>query len=188
MTDTVPAADVLSPFEGSPVTRVGIEMPSAAGGLREAMKFEPVELHKGDRVFIVTECLVRDVKFKPIDKEDLAASPWQRVHVLDVEKAALVDGSVVAEHLAEQARRIQRAKEKAEGIEPLAANGVSADDWGGNAGPLDDPVDPEAGKVIEGAFGAPPENGDEWETPPPPAADDVEPPAEAEKPKTRKRS
>lgn len=173
MTDT-PSPVALTPFEGSAVRKVGIEIPGAAGGLREALKFEPVELHKGETVYVVLECTVAKVRFDPTDKDDLLESDWTRVHVLDTESAALVDGNVVAEHLAEQKRRLQRAKEAAQGIDPLANGDVKADDWGA-PGPLDEPdVDAETAKVIEGAFGAPAD--DEWtqaEPPPPADAEDA---------------
>lgn len=195
MTDstTAPEAPTLTPFEGKAVKRVGIEMPSAAGGLREALKFEPVELHMGEEGYMLVHWSVGKVRFDPTDKSDVEASDLQRVHVLDVKGVTLVaDEEWAKRQIAEQNRRIQVAREKAKGVEPLAADGVDGSDWGGEAGPLDEPVDPQGAKVIAGAFGGveatdaaladadgegdalPPGGDAEWEDqPPPPEADTV---------------
>ena len=45
----------LEPFEGLEVLEVGIEMPGAAGGLRDPMRIDPQEFSQGERVFIVHE-------------------------------------------------------------------------------------------------------------------------------------
>lgn len=104
----MPDTDTLAPFEGSPVRQAGIEIPGAAGGLREAMKIDPQEFHKGERVFIVLECVVGKVRFDPIDKT-APDGDQRRVHVLDVEGATIVDESIVREHLDAQAERLEAA-------------------------------------------------------------------------------
>lgn len=102
----------LQSFEGRAVRTVGIEIPSAAGGLREAMKIEPQEFHHGQKVFVVLECDVAKVRFDPLgdDTDDL-----RRVHVFAAEQAVIVDEALVREHLDEQARRIDEAKRRAKG-------------------------------------------------------------------------
>lgn len=114
MTDLADALAVrkLDPFEGRDVIRAAIEIPNAAGGLREPMKFEPVEMHHGEEGYIVLHYAVTKVRFDPIkDTEALA-----RIHVLNVDDAAFVDGSVVAEHLAQQRARIAEAKARNEAL------------------------------------------------------------------------
>jgi hypothetical protein len=105
----------LSPFEGRDVVAAAIEIPGAAGGLREAMKFVPGELQHDDEVYVVLHCRVKKVRFDEIkDDEGLT-----RVHVFDVDSAALVDGGLVRDHLDAQNERIRLAKEQAEGIQRL---------------------------------------------------------------------
>lgn len=61
----------LAEFEGLPVVQVGVEMPNAAGGLQEAMKFDPVEWHHGDEGYIVLRYTVNKVRFDPITRGDV---------------------------------------------------------------------------------------------------------------------
>lgn len=104
----------LSPFEGLPVRRSAIEIPGAAGGLRDAMKIDPQEFHKGERVFVVLECEVAKIRFDPIDKAE-PAGDQARVHVFNVEAATIVDESLVKQQLDEQRERIEAAKRHASG-------------------------------------------------------------------------
>lgn len=117
MTDLATAlADVsaLTPFEGEPTLQAGIEIPGAAGGLREAMKIEPQEFHPDETLYVVLECQVEKVRHEPI-KSDEVRLGWRRVHILKAERATFVDADVVEQHLADAADRIQRAKDAASG-------------------------------------------------------------------------
>lgn len=106
----------LSDFEGTPVIRAGMEIPGAAGGLREPLSADPIELHIDDDVFAVFHLRVAKVRFDPIkDSDDLT-----RVHVTEVVNATLVDGDLVGEQLAEQAKRVAAAKRAAD-----AARGIN---------------------------------------------------------------
>ena len=96
----------LKPFEGEPVLQSSIVIPNAGGGLREALKIEPAEWHKGDRVFVVLECVVGDVTFKPIKGVD---SGLNRVHKFEAEHATITDETLVGAQLAEQKKRIREA-------------------------------------------------------------------------------
>lgn len=100
----------LSQFEGLEVTQSSIEIPGAAGGLRDALKVDPVEKHKGDVVHVVLECQVLKVRHDPIDNDDITGEQ-ARVHILKVTNATLVDRSLVADSLEAQAERIAQAKE-----------------------------------------------------------------------------
>lgn len=100
----------LPPFEGRDVIRAAVEMPNAAGGLRDAMEFEPRTLHHREEGYIVVHFSVRKVRFDPIkDTEGLA-----RVHVLDVDEAAFIDGDVVESALAAQRERISALRDAAD--------------------------------------------------------------------------
>lgn len=118
MSDPVPVSPTLEDFEGLPVVEAGIEIPGAAGGLREAMKIDPATFHKGEQVFVVMECRVGKVRFDPIDT-DYLDGPQRRVHVFVVTGATMVDGNLVREQLTTQAEKIRLAKEAAAGVTRL---------------------------------------------------------------------
>lgn len=102
-------ANTLAPFEGKDVLQVGIELPGAAGGLRESLRVDPQEFHQGDKVYVVHETTCAKVRFEPIDKAD-PSGPQRRVHVLGVTTATIVDADLVAQQLDAQRRRIEDAK------------------------------------------------------------------------------
>lgn len=108
----------LTAFEGKAVRQVGVEIPGVAGGLREAMKIEPQQFSQGEEGYIVLHWKCAKVRFEPIDKDD-PAGDQRRVHVFAVDEAAIIDGDVVADHLAAQRERIELAKEAAAGIARL---------------------------------------------------------------------
>lgn len=101
----------LTDFEGLAVVRSSIELPNAAGGLREALKIEPVELHHGDEFHVTFKCKVRKVRFDPVEKDEFDG-PQHRVHVADVVTAAIVDeDDNVGDALSSMADRIAQSKE-----------------------------------------------------------------------------
>lgn len=111
----------LTPFENKAVRQVGLEAPSASGGLRESMRIDPVELQQGDRVVTIMEHVVAKVRFEPIDKDD-PGGDQRRVHVLTTETAAIATGELVAmvrTQLAAQADRIKAARAAAKGYDRL---------------------------------------------------------------------
>lgn len=105
-----PVRRALSSFEGLAVVGCSIELPSAAGGLREALRVDPVEFHHGDEFHVTFKCKVRKVRFDPVDKDE-PDSDQHRVHVADVVQATLVDEELVRDALSSQADRIAQAKE-----------------------------------------------------------------------------
>lgn len=108
----------LSEFEGSPVVAVGVEMPRAAGGLQEAMKFQPVEWHKGDEQFVVLRGTVGKIRFDLMDKEE-PDGDQMRVHVLDVHEAFPISAEYVADYVTQKREQVRKAKEEAEGVMSL---------------------------------------------------------------------
>ena len=105
----------LTGFEGHDVLRAAIEIPNAAGGLREAMKFEPREMTHDEEVTIVLKCRVKKVRFDPIkDTEALA-----RIHVLDAIEATFIESEAVEQALADQRDRIEEAKRLSAGTPNL---------------------------------------------------------------------
>lgn len=105
----------LGTFEGADILSVGIEMPGAGGGLRDALKIEPATFHKDEEVMVLVRGKVGKVRFDPVrDTQGVS-----RVHVLIIEDATIVDGEVFSEALEAQAEKIDRAREAAEGIARL---------------------------------------------------------------------
>jgi hypothetical protein len=105
-------------FEGLSVEEVGVEITNAAGGLQEAMKYAPIEMHHGEEHFIVLRCRVRKVRFDPIEKDDYDG-PQRRVHVLHADQAVPIAAKLVADHVNKHQEKIKKAKEEAEGVERL---------------------------------------------------------------------
>lgn len=128
MTDpaTVPDRN-LTPFEGKDVLSAAIEIPNAAGGLREAMRIDPQEFHHGDKRYVVLELDCKKVRFDPVAN----TNGLDRVHVFSAVAATFVDEDLVREQLDEQARRIEAARvaeEQAKGIHriPFEKDGEEA--------------------------------------------------------------
>lgn len=100
----------LEPFEGVPVLRAAIEIPSIAGGLREAMKFDPVQLHHDDEGYLALRFRVKKVRFDPVkDVEGLA-----RVHVLEAVEVSFVEEETVRDEMARRAEVVADRKKRAE--------------------------------------------------------------------------
>lgn len=107
----------LSSFEGSDVVAAKIEIPNAAGGLRDAMEFEPVEMHHADEGYIALHYKVKKVRFDPESKEH--PENLVRVHVLDALNAAFIDEDLVGRQLADQRDRMAKRREEAAGVQRL---------------------------------------------------------------------
>lgn len=105
----------LGEFEGRQVLGVGIEIPGAAGGLRDAMKIEPVTAHQDEEMMILIRGPVGKIRFDPV-KDTQGVT---RVHVLNVSDAMVVEGEDFDAMLDAQKERIQRAKEAAAGVARL---------------------------------------------------------------------
>lgn len=126
MSDTLPSTDEtakllgfeLEPFEGLPVIQSKIEIPNAAGGLREAMKIEPRAWHKGDTAFVLMETVVGKVRFDPVTDDDLG--PQARVHILHAVAGTVLAPDVAKTWIDEQKDRILKAREEALGIQQVA--------------------------------------------------------------------
>lgn len=126
----------LSEFEGKQVTEVGIEIRNVAGGLQDAVKFQPVEWPQGTEHFIVLRCLVKNIDHEPVDKEDYAGDQ-RRVHVLTAAEAFPIAASVVEKAVEEKRAEIKKLKDETEGTPALDLEGngdlpIGADDFEGD--------------------------------------------------------
>lgn len=109
----------LSKFETREVASVKAAIRNTGDGLSQSMSTDKVELHHGERVYVVLECLVDKVRFDPIkDSEQL-----DRVHMMKALDATIVDGELVADLMEAQVER----NEKAQGVHKLPGMGTHAD-------------------------------------------------------------
>lgn len=115
----------LGEYQGLPVKALGIELPSAAGGLRDPMKVSPVLLQAGEHVFVTFELNPRKFRFDPVEEADEIIG-WTLVGILSVENATFVDEDLVRDQLDEMAERVEAlreaeklAKEKAKGVQRI---------------------------------------------------------------------
>jgi hypothetical protein len=97
----------LSEFEGLEVTQSSIEIPDAAGGLRDALQVDPVERTRATSCMSRSSALSPRCGHDPVDKDELTGEQ-ARVHILTGdERDARREGSdVVGDALAAQAERI----------------------------------------------------------------------------------
>lgn len=111
----------LPAFEGHAVTQAGIEIPNAAGGLREAMKISPEAIKQGERRYVVLEVVCQKVRHEPVDREQ-PAGDQARVHVLMAEAATFVDHDLVREQLDKQKARIALHKDEESGQQRIMSD------------------------------------------------------------------
>lgn len=95
-------------WEGSPVLDASLAMRNAGDGLSKSMKIEKRAYRQGDVVYVVLECTVGPVQFKPMEggverKLDFIAGV-----------ATVVDRDLVIAQLDEQRRRNEAAEAEAE--------------------------------------------------------------------------
>lgn len=133
----------LKKFEGKEVSRATIAVTKAGDGLSAALSVDPTEYGINDRVYVVLETHVGKVTH--LDDKD-RPNALIRQHTLVTEHAAIVDGQVVAELLAETKQKVlekKEADERERGIERLP--GTSATETGrGRRKKKDDDTDDEA--------------------------------------------
>lgn len=92
-------------FEGLDVIGARLEIRNIAGGLRDAMDVEPVELHIGDEFVFSGRAVVRGIRVEPREKDDLTG-PQFRVAISDATQIVIVDESLVQSEFAKQAEKL----------------------------------------------------------------------------------
>lgn len=118
--------NVLSEFEGLDVTEVGVEIPNAAGGLQEAMRFDPVEWHQGQEHYIVLRGVVTKIRHEPVERDE-PDGEQRRVHVLSVKEAFPIKADAVSDYVTTQRERIKKLKDELEGTPALPLDDVGED-------------------------------------------------------------
>lgn len=125
-TDDGTEPTTLGDFEGDTIVRSEVAVTKIGDGLSDALKVDPVALHRGDRVFLIIEAECRHVAFPPIEKgSDLLA----RKHVLDAVEVALVDEEDVEKLMAANRDRVQRALDSMKGqgtVDPVSGEATPA--------------------------------------------------------------
>lgn len=124
----------LKRFDGKDVIGAATQIRKTGDGLSQAMAAEPVELHHGEKVYVVIEATVEKVRFDPIKD----TNKLQRVHLLVAETSTFVDHDLVAEVLEEQRRK----NEEHAGVHRLPIGekpeGMSDEDWIASGGTDDE--------------------------------------------------
>jgi hypothetical protein len=117
--------DDLTVFEGHDVLDVKVAVTHVGDGLTDALAVEPNELRLGQRVMVLVEAVVTDVRFKPLS-EGRPEDGLCRTHTLKAGTATWVaDDDGMREMLADQRDRILRAREEAAGVQRLEdADGI----------------------------------------------------------------
>lgn len=106
----------LSKFDGREVIATTIKITKAGDGLSQALAIDPVEMHHGERRYVVLEANVGKVEFVP-SKDD--PDCLIRVHTLVAGTTTMVD-----EELVKAVIELQRTKlNEAKGIRALPFDG-----------------------------------------------------------------
>lgn len=113
---TVPDRKPLSSFEGSDVVASKIEIPDAAGGLRDALAVDPVELHLGDEGVVALRYRVEKVRFDPTKGKRAVEGELVRVHVFSTLEAMFMDDAELDERLRHNALKVKVELEKLAGV------------------------------------------------------------------------
>lgn len=110
----------LTPFEGRDVVQTTIRVTNAGDGLSEALAVDPVEMHHGERRYLLIEAEVTRVHYDEVKDTDVL----RRVHTLRAGAATLVSADFALEAIAEQKRKNLEAK----GVHQLPYDGDGDDD------------------------------------------------------------
>lgn len=118
-------------FEGDLVLRSTVKITKAGDGLSDALKVDPIAMHRGDDVYFVLHGNVRHVAFPP-EKKD--SNEVVRQHVIDTVDIALVDEAAVDALLKANRDRVQRGLDSMKGqlrTDDLPAVPDLEDEWDG---------------------------------------------------------
>jgi len=97
----------LAKFEKHDVLGAGMEIPGAAGGLREPLKLDPLELRLEETCYVIMKLKVTRIRFDPVKDSDGGLT---RVHSMEVVEAGFVDKDIAEEQLEETRRRLEEKK------------------------------------------------------------------------------
>jgi hypothetical protein len=115
-TTDAPVWPTLGEFEGSPVVQSGIEIPSAGGGFHDSLAVLPESWTEGTVIDVVMRCKVGKVRFEPAKPAsgdpELPEAAMRRVHVLAPLVAAVDNGAVCADLIADTEARVEQLRDE----------------------------------------------------------------------------
>lgn len=131
-------SDDIPDFEGEDVEAIAIEIPGAAGGLQDALAFDPILIKRHDIIYCVLRLRCDKVRFEPIPKKETI----RRVCIMtpvdangDPGGGMFVDAEFIEKRLNEHNEKVRVAKEQKAGIFRLDSekgDGDDEDDGGGS--------------------------------------------------------
>lgn len=132
----------LEPFGGCAVTKAGIEISNASGGLHSALEVDNALASNvartdiGDMCYVLLRCDVTKVRFQPVKGDE---DQLRRVSIMRCTDATLVEGEFAVDAINSQRDRIREAEERLAGQMTLTGDGGA-----------DGPPEPDPGDVGEG--------------------------------------
>lgn len=140
----------LGEFEGHKILSTALELPSLAGGLREALEAQGGRIiSKDEEAILLVKVKGAKTRFDPVKNTD----GYQRVDIPSVEGLVFVEGDAYEQALIEQeerleALRLQKIKDKDEAAGTQRVPGTepwpTGEDDGLPDGPGEDDPDPDA--------------------------------------------
>lgn len=122
----------LEAFDGSAVTKAGIEISNAGGGLHEALDVDTalaVNVAKtmiGDTRYVLLRCDCTKVRYQPVPKNE---DQMKRVAIFRCTDATMVEGEFAVDAINAQRDTIRAAQEKASGQLTMdGSGGADGDD------------------------------------------------------------
>lgn len=109
----------LPDYLGRQVTRTAIKITRAGDGLSAGMAIEPELLDPGSTVYVVLECVVDSHEHDRVLDKGNDTGLMVLNQVLVAGTGVIIDAEVVKEAIAQQAAKIDRAKEQAQGVQRL---------------------------------------------------------------------
>lgn len=134
-------------FEGRPILSHALELPSLAGGLREAAEVSGSRIiRKDDEAYLLIHVKGNKTRFDPVKNTD----GFQRVDIPSVESLTFVEGAAfekaIADHKAAvEAKRLadQQAAEAEKGVQRVPGTEPWPTDEDGDDGLPDGPGEPD---------------------------------------------
>lgn len=109
----------LPEYNGRPVIRTAIKVTNAGDGLSQGLAIDPNVLDIGSTVYIVLECVVDSHEHDRILDKKSDTGLMILNQVLKAGTGTLIDADVVKDAIAEQAEKIELAREAANGTQRL---------------------------------------------------------------------
>lgn len=102
--------------EGREVRQHQIKVTNTGDGLSQAVAVDPIDLHLGEKVYALIEC----VKTKDGYEEINGGADLKRVHTLKGGSATLIEKEIARPLVEAQIGRIVKARDDAANLDPLA--------------------------------------------------------------------